>query len=212
MSAFEFFFSFYGLLLGFSAAELVGGFARLVHHRRHIQIGVLSLLLGVFVAVDIATFWNQAWIIFRNAPFNLALLVLGLFVAGVFYVAASLTFPRELTPGQSINDHFWAHRRLVLLCVLGANWIMVATLFIVTGLSGELATLHLPPVFWIGLALFSTFSLVAAFASGRRIVLGALVILCGYHAFTIGRTALTLVDEGGWSITGAAAPSNEIVE
>lgn len=34
MSPFEFFFSFYGLLLGFSAAELVGGFARVVHERR----------------------------------------------------------------------------------------------------------------------------------------------------------------------------------
>ena len=31
MSPFEFFFSFYGLLLGFSVAELVGGFARLLH-------------------------------------------------------------------------------------------------------------------------------------------------------------------------------------
>ena len=31
MSAFEFFFSFYGLLLGLSVAELVGGFARVLH-------------------------------------------------------------------------------------------------------------------------------------------------------------------------------------
>ena len=33
MSDFEFFFSFYGLLLGLSVAELTGGFARLLHER-----------------------------------------------------------------------------------------------------------------------------------------------------------------------------------
>lgn len=76
MSAFEFFFSFYGLLLGLSVAELVGGFARVLHQKARVRFGFLTPLLAVFVAVDIATFWNQAWSIFRFAPFNMALLVM----------------------------------------------------------------------------------------------------------------------------------------
>jgi hypothetical protein len=208
MSPFEFFFSFYGLLLGFSAAELVGGFARLVHERRTVRIGALTLLLGAFVAVDIATFWNQAWLIFRNAPFNLSLLVLGLFVASTFYVAATSVFPREIKPGQSLDEHFWVHRRLVLLCVLSANWIMAISFFVLANFSGELARLRLPPVFWGGLALFTTATLVAALAQRRRIVLTALIILVGYHAFTVGRSAVALFQGDGWSMTRDRAPSS----
>ena len=40
MSAFEFFFSFYGLLLGLSVAELVGGFARVLHERERIRVAL----------------------------------------------------------------------------------------------------------------------------------------------------------------------------
>lgn len=206
MGAFEFFFSFYGLLLGFSAAELVGGFARLIHQRRAVQFGALTPLLALFVAIDIATFWNQAWLIFRNAPFNLALLVLGLFVAATFYVAATLVFPRELKAGDTMNDHFWSHRRLVMLCVLAANWTM-ATLFVaVTALNGELlsAPLPLPPLFWGGMTLFSALSLIAAFAKGKLVVMGALVILLLYHGYNTMRAANVLIQNGGWPIFGAA--------
>jgi hypothetical protein len=202
LGAFEFFFSFYGLLLGFSAAELVGGFARLIHQRRNVRFGALTPLLAVFVAIDIATFWNQAWVIFRNAPFNMALLVLGLFVAATFYVAATLVFPRELKTGDTMDDHFWAHRRLVMLCVLAANWTMGGLFFAVTALSGELPNANLPPVFWIGFILFSVFSLIAAFAKGKWIVLGALSILVAYHLYTTARAAHVIIQNGGWPIIG----------
>lgn len=204
LGAFEFFFSFYGLLLGFSAAELVGGFARLIHQRRAVQFGVLTPLLAVFVAIDIATFWNQAWLIFRNAPFNLALLVLGLFVAATFYVAATLVFPRELKAGDTMDDHFWSHRRLIMLCVLVANWTMASLFFAVMALNGEWATTSLPPTFWAGMSLFSVFSLIAAFAKGKWIVGGALVILVFYHGFNTARAAHALIQNGGWPIFGPA--------
>ena len=50
MSAFEFFFSFYGLLLGLSVAELVGGFARVRHERHRVRFGWVTPLLALFVA------------------------------------------------------------------------------------------------------------------------------------------------------------------
>lgn len=203
MSAFEFFFSFYGLLLGLSVAELVGGFARILHEKARVRFGWLTPLLAVFVAVDIATFWNQAWSIFRFAPFNLALLVMGLVVAGVFYIAASVTFPR---PGGDapidLDDHFWRHRRTVFLCVLIANLIIVAVFFSLTAFTGELGVIPLAPVFWIGLALFIGGTAAAAFAPWRRVVIGALVVLVAYHLFTIGRSVLALVDAGAWSLLG----------
>ena len=171
MSAFEFFFSFYGLLLGLSVAELVGGFARVLHERQRVRFGWLTPMLAIFVAMDVATFWSQAWTIFRGAPFNLSLLFAGLVVAGTFYVAASVTFPRVTAEGVSdridLDEPFWAHRRLVFTCVLVAN-LIVATLFI--GLASlnsgfaELMTARL----WIGVAIFVLGTATAAFAPWRR--------------------------------------------
>lgn len=205
LSAFEFFFSFYGLLLGLSLAELVGGFARVLHEKARVRFGLLTPLLAVFVAVDIATFWNQAWAIFRFAPFNLALLVMGLVVAGVFYIAASVTFPRpEGDAPIDLDDHFWKHRRTVFLCVLIANLIIVAVFFALTGFTGELPRIPLAPLFWVGLVLFIGGTATAAFAPWRRAVVTALIILVAYHVFTIGRSVVALVEAGGWSLLGPA--------
>ncbi len=68
MSAFEFFFSFYGLLLGLSVAELVGGFARVLHERQRVRFGWLTPLLALFVAVDLVTFWNRPGSSFARRP------------------------------------------------------------------------------------------------------------------------------------------------
>jgi hypothetical protein len=203
MSAFEFFFSFYGLLLGLSVAELVGGFARVLHERHRIRFGWLTPLLAVFVAMDVATFWSQAWVIFRGAPFNLSLLFLGLVVAATFYVAASVTFPRVTAEGVSdridLDEHFWAHRRLVFTCVMAANTI-VALVF--TGLAvanagfAELAT---APRLWIGMAIFVVGAATAAFAPWRRVAVTALLAVLLYSAWNVARSAASLIAAGGWS-------------
>jgi hypothetical protein len=207
MSAFEFFFSFYGLLLGLSVAELVGGFARVLHERERVRFGWLTPLLAVFVAVDVATFWNQAWLIFRFAPFNFALLVVGLTIAATFYVAASVTFPRVTAEGVTtridLDDHFWAHRRLIFTCVLAANLIVAGLFFALTGLSGEIAMVQLGLIFWIGLAIFIGGTATAAFAP-RKAAMTALVVLVAYHLFSAVRSALVVVEAGGWSLFGAA--------
>lgn len=210
MSAFEFFFSFYGLLLGLSVAELVGGFARVLHQRRAIRYGWLTPLLAVFVAVDIVTFWNQAWGIFRFAPFNMALLVVGLAVAAVFYVAASVTFPgREAAEGAptDLDDHFWSHRRTVFLCVLIANLIIVVVFFANAGVSGQMSQSMLSPLFWGGLVLFIGGTSIGAFAGSRRLVVAALIVLVAYHGFNVSRSANSLIQSGGWSFT--APPPGE---
>ena len=60
MSDFEFFFSFYGLLLGLSVAEVAQEFSRTLRSRRRIRIGWLTPLLGVVVMLDISSFWVLA--------------------------------------------------------------------------------------------------------------------------------------------------------
>lgn len=121
MSAFEFFFSFYGLLLGLSLAVIATGAAAAIQHRHKIRIGWLTPLLAAFVALDVAAFWDFAWTIFRDVPFSYGLLVASLIVAVIYFVAASLVFPHQIEDGLSLDDHFWANRKVVLLLTTVAN-------------------------------------------------------------------------------------------
>ena len=47
MSAFEFFFGFYGLILGLSVVEVVTGFSKVLKQRRRIRIGYLTPMLAL---------------------------------------------------------------------------------------------------------------------------------------------------------------------
>lgn len=202
MSAFEFFFSFYGLLLGLSVAALVGGFAGVLHERQRVRFGWLTPLLAVFVAVDIATFWNQAWFIFRGAPFNLSLLVMSLVIAATFYVAASITFPRVSSEGVErfdLDDHFWTHRRMVLTCVMVANLIVAALVLILAAGDEGFARIASAPRLWIGLTFFCLGTATAAFAPWRRVAVGALILLVVFHGWNVWQSASALIAAGGWS-------------
>lgn len=202
MSAFEFFFSFYGLLLGLSVAELVGGFARVLHEKQRVRFGWLTPMLAAFVALDVATFWNQAWVIFRGAPFNHALLIAGLIIAATFYVAASVTFPRVTAEGVDeridLTDHFWRYRRLVFGCIMAANLIvglLFLTLMSVNDSFAALSTVRL----WVGFGIFFFGTAAAAFAPWRPVVVGALLVVLTYSIWTLGMSALNLISRGAWA-------------
>ena len=202
MSAFEFFFSFYGLLLGLSVAELVGGFSRVLHERHRVRFGWLTPLLAVFVAVDLATFWNQAWRFFRGAPFNPALLLIGLVIAATFYVAASITFPRVTAEGVEtridLDDHFWAHRRVVFGCVLAANAMVWMLLGLLALADAEWAAFWTPRLL-IGVIIFAVTTATAAFAPSRRVVIAALLIVLAYTLWNMVRAGAALIATGVWS-------------
>ena len=202
MSAFEFFFSFYGLLLGLSVAELVGGFARVLHERHRVRFGWLTPLLALFVAIDLVTFWNQAWVFFRGAPFNPVLLLVGLIIAATFYIAASVTFPRVSAEGVEtridLDDHFWAHRRLVFGCVLAANaivWLLLGALALADPDWAAVWSTRLV----IGVGIFAVSTAVAAFAPQRRVVIAALLVVLAYTLWNMTRAAHILLASGGWS-------------
>lgn len=124
MTAFEFFFSFYGLILGLSVAVMATGAARAFKHRKSIPIGWKTPLLAVFAALDIVTFWDSAWVSFNNAPYSYGLLVAGLVVALIYFIAASLIFPDAEGRVASMDQHFWANKRAVLLLLVLTNLLM----------------------------------------------------------------------------------------
>ena len=52
MTQFEFFWAFYGLLLGLAVAELLSGFASLLRESAPPRLGVVTPLLGMMEGVD----------------------------------------------------------------------------------------------------------------------------------------------------------------
>lgn len=121
MSAFEFFFSFYGLLLGLSVGVLATGTARAFKHRKAQPVGWLTPLLAMFVALDVATFWESAWVNYRALPFSYGLLIGGMVVAATYFIAAALVFPDDSDPKAPLDEHFWANKRAILGLLILAN-------------------------------------------------------------------------------------------
>ncbi len=127
MSAFDFFFSLYGMILGLSVAVIATGVAATFQFRRTVRIGWFVPLLALFVTLDIASFWETAWTSLREAPFSYGLLVTGMAISFIYFVAASLVFPRAMEDVPSLDDHFWENRRPVLLLTALANLLMLLT-------------------------------------------------------------------------------------
>lgn len=176
MSAFEFFFSFYGLLLGLSVAVIATGLATAIQHRRKIRIGWLTPLLALFVGLDVASFWDSAWLNFRHLPFSYGLLVAGLAITLVYFIAASLVFPHDLDDGQSLDDHFWANKKVVLLLTIVANFLGFAVLAI-SNLGREGGMMHILN-YTFGVVIYAGLVAPAALTRSRQ----AFAALIGLHS------------------------------
>jgi hypothetical protein len=61
MTAFEFVFPLFGLLVGLTYTEMLSGLARALKSSRHVRIGWLVPLLGVLVLINLTMFWYGAW-------------------------------------------------------------------------------------------------------------------------------------------------------
>ena len=114
MSAFEFVFSLFGLLLGLSLAELLTGLARTLKQRRSVRLGWLTPLLGLLVMFDLGAFWALAWAIRDAIPANYLTLMVAMVVTGLYFLSATLVFPDDASQWPDLDDYYFAHRRQVL--------------------------------------------------------------------------------------------------
>jgi hypothetical protein len=122
--SFEFFFSFYGLLLGLSAAEVAKGLAHALGVHERIRIGWLTPMLAAFVLLDIASFWFFAWGGRALVTIGWTSLFVGLVIAITYYLAAALVFPYDLAAWTSLDEHYWRRKRLVVAGIMLPNAIV----------------------------------------------------------------------------------------
>jgi hypothetical protein len=118
---FDFYFSFYGLLLSLSAGTVIIRFADVVGERRGRQIGIIGPLLGLFVLLDITSFWIWAWRARAAFRIDYAYMYFGLAIAVAYFFSASQVFPKEAGDWKSIDEHYWKRKRYVLPGIIAAN-------------------------------------------------------------------------------------------
>ena len=126
MSAFDFAFTLFGLLLGLSLAELFGGFARALRARHRVRIGWLSPLLALLMIVDLISFWIGAWNDRASITVTFPTLLFGAAIAGLYYMAAALVFPENLDEWRDLDTYYATQKVWVVVAIQLSNWLVIA--------------------------------------------------------------------------------------
>lgn len=186
MSAFEFFFSFYGLILGLSVAEIITGFARALRTRQSLRVGWLTPLLAVFVLMDLASFWAGAWLLLQSIQITYAFLIAGLTIAAVYYLSASLVIPHDFAAWPSFDDYFDRHKSQVMLGVVTANTLAFQILPLLSGQSFQ-ARLEIwtRPDYAFTIGLYYVLAATVIVMRHRRANMVLLCILIGLYGLQL---------------------------
>lgn len=188
MSAFEFFFTLYGLVLGLSVVEVVSGFARLAHDRRGVKVGWLTPLLAVLMLLDLASFWVSAYGKLQDHELTYSVLVIALTISALYYVAASVVFPRDFKAEPDFDAVFLRNRRLVMTALILCGLIAFELLPWLTaeGRAARIAAWTDPARAWIPL-LFLIPAVAVMLGKDKRILLALMVLMilpCGWNFAT----------------------------
>jgi hypothetical protein len=121
MSAFDLDFSLFSLLLGLALVQVLSGLVQTIQSPDRVKIGWLTPLLGLFVILDLTSFWTIAWSLRDAAPPRFIALLYGLLVMGLYYFAASLVFPTRPEDYPNLDQHFFRYRRTIVGAVIACN-------------------------------------------------------------------------------------------
>lgn len=208
MSPFDYFFTLYGLILGLSVSVIATGFATAIQHRRSLRIGALTPLLATFVCLDIASFWETAWRAFRGLPFSYGLLVAGMVIALVYFIAASLVFPHRIEDGMALDDHFWANKRPALLLTSAANTLLVLAVVALTRGQGSGALIA---NYLVTSGLYLLLIIPAALSRRRPVVIALLGLHTAVYLLiavaNLAGTSLDIPDNGVGPRRASPAPA-----
>jgi hypothetical protein len=178
MSKFEFFFAFYGLILGLAVAELLQGVGSVVRDRQIHRIGAQTALLVAFVLFLCVATWLDAWVQFPVVDLSFQGLAGPLVAAFCYYLAAVSVFPRNLEEWESLDQYFEQRKRFVVGLLLVAELVVDVVL---AWLNRVDDFTRYPHYFWVWivpyhLIIFGGFAFLF-FARGKRANIAALVLM-----------------------------------
>jgi hypothetical protein len=175
LDQFEFFFTFYGLLLGLAAAEILGSLGRFVRHGALGAIRAQSALLALLTFLLICATWIDAWSLRATYDLELRSLWAPIGTATAYYLAAVVIFPRESAAWDEMDSYFAKRKGFIIAALVAAE------LFVTVMSFPALAELYRsePMVFWfhsmpLNLAIFGVFAAMY-FVRSRRANIAAIV-------------------------------------
>jgi hypothetical protein len=178
MTAFEFVFPLFGLLVGLSFAEMLAGLARALKDKQHVRVGWLTPLLGLVILVNLTMIWLGAWDMRDLAKPSSAGMLFILIVGGSYFLASSLVFPSSGAEVRDLDEHFMANRKLALLVIAGCNFLYLVRMGFKLG-TGATA------FWWVGNGGFIALLVLAALARDRRIIFAILIFLVAAHGLML---------------------------
>lgn len=174
MSQFEFFMTFYSLLVGLAVAELLLGFMNLLRHRQRPKLGLLTPLLGALVFLQLMALFIDAWISLKTVQISMTGLAIPTLIGVATFAASVLVVPRDIEEWPSLDDYFYRNRRIVLGLLTAVN------LLILVHESSGVKPGQLAPYLLVNLTGFSLLA-IAIVARRRLIVTAALIaLICLY--------------------------------
>jgi hypothetical protein len=124
LDKFGFFFGFYGLILGLAVAELLSGLGALARTGELRRLGAQTALLSLFVLLVICATWIDAWDSLRNVTLDFAGLWAPILIAILYYLAATVTFPKNPADWAQLDDYYAQRKRFVATLMLAAEFLV----------------------------------------------------------------------------------------
>jgi hypothetical protein len=130
MSDFEGLFGLFSLLFGLIVAELALKFADAIDSNSERPLGVLTLTpaLAFLVLTDVTAFWLFVWGARNVLQVNWPTVFSGVLLAVVYFLAASLVFPRTSRDWTHLDDRYWSRKRWVAAGMLLANIVIIGAM------------------------------------------------------------------------------------
>lgn len=179
MEQFNYFITFYSIVLGLAVTELLSGFARIVRARALRKLEAQTALVAILTFVMLMTSWVDGWITLKSVTIDFAGLWAPILMAILYYLAAAVIFPHDEADHERLADYYRERRPFIIGMLVMCG---LFTHFIYRHLFTDIFE-HQPAVFWLWIVPYnaaidaSTVALV--FLSSRRwnIVLLTFLIL-----------------------------------
>lgn len=186
MNGFDLTVRLFALLLGFSIAEVLGGFARTLRLKLALtpvspgstRVGWLVPLLGLLVVMEQMSFWMAFYVLEAHVPASFFSMLFVLFIVGGFYVVSTLIFPAHPERWPDFDTYYFRVKTAVIGALLGLQFSLYGVGIVIAAAGDTLTAIEEPTAVGIAAALIQLPLLGALLFSRRREASLVLLLLC----------------------------------
>jgi hypothetical protein len=143
------------------------------------RAGWLTPLLGLFVMLDVISFWGSAWVARGEIRYEGPVILGGLLFAGSYYVVAHLIFPTEKADWADLDAHYFRVRRTVFGALIALSIFQAAFLMTVPGVADAMRN----PIVLMSAASLYALLVVAMLVPGKAASIAVLALLSLRYVF-----------------------------